>query len=208
MFELDVFLNPKSVAVIGASERPASWGSFIMRGLLSSNFAGRIYPVNSRADQVSGIPAFKDVRDIEDAVDLAVCAIPDKFVKETIEACGQKGVKGITIITAGFAETSEQGGHQQESLAGLARSLGIRLIGPNVSGTFNLHAGFNASSIPADNLTATPIAAACQGGYAFYDILSSGWAKGLGGGKFMHTGNESDLTVEADCCLPPPTSRR
>jgi len=193
--DLDVFLNPKSVAVIGASERPASWGSFIMRGLLSLDFTGRIYPVNSRADQVSGIPAFKDVRDIEADIDLAVCAIPEKFVKETIEACGQKGVRGITIITAGFAETSEQGVQQQESLADLARSLGIRLIGPNVSGTFNLHAGFNASSIPADNLKATPIAAACQGGYAFYDILSSGWAKGLGVGKFIHTGNESDLTV-------------
>ena len=195
LVELDVFLNPGSVAVIGASDRPASWGSFIMQGLLSSNFAGRIYPVNSRADQVSGIPAFKDVRDIEDTVDLAVCAIPEKFVRETIEACGQKGVKGITIITAGFAETSEQGDQQQKSLAGLARSFGMRLIGPNVSGTFNLHAGFNASSIPADNLAATPIAAACQGGYAFYDILSSGWAKGLGVGKFIHTGNESDLTI-------------
>ena len=194
-FELDVFLNPESVAVIGASERPGSWGSFIMRGLLSSNFSGNIYPVNSRADQVFGIPAFNDIRQINAPVDLAVCAIPEKFVKETIEACGQIGVKGITVITAGFAETSEQGGQHQASLAGLARSLGIRIIGPNVSGTFNLHAGFNASSIPADNLVATPIAAVCQGGYAFYDILSSGWARGMGVGKFIHTGNESDLTV-------------
>jgi acetyltransferase len=64
-----------------------------------------------------------------------------------------------------------------------------------VSGTFNLHAGFNASATPAENLLQTPIAAVCQGGYAFYDILSSGWAKGLGVGKFIHTGNECDLTV-------------
>jgi succinyl-CoA synthetase alpha subunit len=195
LFDSDVFLNPGSVAVIGASERPGSWGSFIMRGLLSSNFPGHIYPVNSRAGQVFGIPAFRHIAQINSPIDLAVCAIPEKFVKETIEACGQKGVKGITVITAGFAETSDQGRQQQASLAGLARSLGIRLIGPNVSGTFNLHAGFNASSIPADDLLSTPIAAACQGGYAFYDILSSGKAKGLGVGKFIHTGNESDLTV-------------
>jgi acyl-CoA synthetase (NDP forming) len=166
-----------------------------MRGLLSSNFAGHIYPVNSRGGKIFGIPAFRDVSEINSPIDLAVCAIPEKFVKQTIEACGQKGVKGITVITAGFAETSDQGRQQQAFLAGLARSLGIRIIGPNVSGTFNLHAGFNASSIPADDLIATPIAAACQGGYAFYDILSSGWAKGLGVGKFIHTGNESDLTV-------------
>ena len=195
MPDLDVFLNPKSVAVIGASERPGSWGSFIMRGLLSSNFAGRIYPVNPRADRVFGIPAFNDLSGIETTIDLAVCAIPEKFVRETIEACGRKGVKGITIITAGFAETSELGRQQQASLAGLARSHDIRLIGPNVSGTFNLHAGFNASSIPTDDLLATPIAAVCQGGYAFYDILSAGRAKNLGVGRFIHTGNESDLTV-------------
>jgi acyl-CoA synthetase (NDP forming) len=166
-----------------------------MRGLLSSNFGGHIYPVNSRAGKVFGIPAFRDIAEINTPIDLAVCAIPEKFVKQTIEACGQKGVKGITVISAGFAETSDQGRQQQAFLAGLARSLGIRLLGPNVSGTFNLHAGFNASSIPADGLMATPIAAACQGGYAFYDILSSGRAQGLGVGKFIHTGNESDLTV-------------
>ncbi len=193
--DLEVFLNPTSVAVIGASERPGSWGSFIMRGLVSAKFPGHIYPVNSRAGTVFGIPAFKSMAEIKGPVDLAVCAIPDKFVEETIEACGRKGVKGITIITAGFSETSDQGRQQQASLAALARSHGIRVIGPNVSGTFNLAAGFNASSIPADGLLSTPISAVCQGGYAFYDILSSGRAKGLGVGQFIHTGNESDLTV-------------
>jgi acyl-CoA synthetase (NDP forming) len=195
MMDLEVFLNPKSVAVIGASERPGSWGSFIMRGLLSAKFPGHIYPVNSRAGTVFGIPAFKAMADIRDPVDLAVCAIPEKFVEETIEACGRKGVKGITIITAGYAETSDQGRRHQAFLATLARSHGIRIIGPNVSGTFNLAARFNASSIPADGLLSTPISAICQGGYAFYDILSSGRAKGLGVGQFIHTGNESDLTV-------------
>ncbi len=192
---LDVFLNPRSVAVIGASERPGSWGSFIMKGLLSANFAGRIFPVNSRAEQIFGIPAFKDIRQVKEPVDLAVCVIPENFVRETIEACGQKGVRGMTVITAGFGETSEQGGRQQDALADLARSFGMRLMGPNVSGTFNLHAGFNASSIPADDLVATPIAAVCQGGYAFYDLLSAGASKKMGVGRFIHTGNESDLTV-------------
>jgi acyl-CoA synthetase (NDP forming) len=72
-------------------------------------------------------------------------------------------------------------------LADLARSNGIRLLGPNVSGTFNLHAGFNASATVAENLLRTPIAAVCQEGYAFYDVLSSGRAKGIGVGKFVHT---------------------
>ena len=191
----DIFLNPDSVAVIGASERPGSWGSFIMGGLLSVDFPGKIFPVNKRAEHVFGIPCVKDIKDIDDAITLAVCAVPERFVEQTITACGQKGVRGITVITAGFAETSEKGGQRQASLAELARSYGMRLLGPNVSGTFNLHAAFDASSIPAQNLLTTPLAAVCQGGYAFYDILSSGRAKGLGVGKFVHTGNECDLTV-------------
>ena len=191
----DIFLNPKSVAVVGATERPGAWGSFIMGGLLSLNYRGKIYPVNLEADQVFGIRAYKDLRDVEGPVDLAVLAIPEESVEEAVESCCQKKVKGITIITAGFGETSEHGRKKQEALADLARSNGIRLLGPNVSGTFNLHAGFNASPTPAENLLQTPIAAVCQGGYAFYDILSSGLAKGLGAGKFVHTGNECDLTV-------------
>jgi acyl-CoA synthetase (NDP forming) len=193
--ELDAFLIPGSVAVVGATERPGAWGSFIMRGLLSLHYPGRIYPVNRHADQVFGVPACKDIREIKGPVELAVLAIPEEFVEETITACGQKKVKGVTIITAGFGETSEVGRERQEALTRLARSHGMRLLGPNVSGTFDLYAGFNASPRPTENLLQTPIAAACQGGFAFYDILSSGWARGLGVGKFVHTGNECDLTV-------------
>ena len=193
--DLDAFLSPQSVAVVGATERPGAWGSFIMRGLLSLHYPGRIYPVNRQADQVFGVPACKDIKEIKGPVELAVLAIPEEFLEEVITACGQKKVKGVTIITAGFGETSEVGRERQEALTGLARSYGMRLLGPNVSGTFDLYAGFNASPRPTDNLLPTPIAAACQGGFAFYDILSSGWARGLGVGKFVHTGNECDLTV-------------
>jgi acyl-CoA synthetase (NDP forming) len=194
-YDLNVFLNPRSVAVIGATERPGSWGSFIMAGLLSRNFSGTIYPVNRRADMIFGIPAIKNVTEIPGPVDLAVFAIPEKYVEEEIKACGQKQVKGITMITAGFAETSDEGKKRQKYFADLAHSFGMRILGPNVSGTFNLHADFNASSTPAAKLLITPLAGACQGGYAFYDILSSGWQRGIGLGKFIHTGNECDLTV-------------
>ena len=191
----DVFLNPKSVAVVGATERQGAWGSFIMGGLRSLSYPGKIYPINRRADRIFGISAYKDLKDVGGPVDLVVLAIPEESVEKTIVSCRQKKVKGITIITAGFGETSDLGQKTQEALADLARSSGIRLLGPNVSGTFNLYAGFNASSIPSENLLRTPIAAVCQGGYAFYDLLSSGRAKGLGVGKFIHTGNECDLTV-------------
>lgn len=193
--ELDVFQQPESVAVIGATERPGSWGSFIMNGLLGEDFPGKIYPVNRHAEKVYGLPAHKDVRDIEGPVELAVFTIPEEFVVEAIKACGEKGVRGIIMITAGFAETSEQGKGRQREMTSLARSYGIRLVGPNVSGTFNLHAGFCAAAPGGARIHPTALAATCQGGFAFYDLLASAYSRGMGVGRFVHTGNECDLTV-------------
>ncbi len=189
------FLNPRSIAVIGATERPGSWGSFIMEGLLTWKYPGAIYPVNRRAKTVYGLPAFSDVESIPQDVELAVVTIPEDSVEEAIRACGAKGVRGVIMITAGFGEAVEGGREREEEMARLARSLGMRILGPNVSGAFNLHKRFNASASPARFLVPTPVAAICQGGYAFYELLSSSYARGMGVGHFVHTGNECDLQV-------------
>lgn len=192
---LSTFLNPRSVAVIGATERPGSWGSFIMQGLLSGPFRGRIYPVNPQAEQIFGIPAFRNVREIPDAPELAVFTFPEPAVEQTIRECGEKGVKGISIITAGFGEAVEGGKQRESELVRLARSYDMRLLGPNVSGTFNLHTNFNASAAPVGYLIKSPIAGICQGSYAIYDLLAHGYSKGFGLGMFVQTGNEADLTT-------------
>jgi len=193
--DLNVFLNPKSVAVIGASEKPGSWGQFMMGSLRTWNYPGRIYPVNPKADRVYGIAAFNNVGEIDDPVDLAIIAVPEQSIEEVITACGKKRFRGITIITAGFGEAAKGGKERERSLAALAHSFGMRLIGPNVSGTFNLHANFNAAASPAEHLFPTKLAGACQGGFAFYDLLASAFFRSMGVGKFIHTGNECDLTV-------------
>jgi acetyl-CoA synthetase (ADP-forming) len=192
--DLDVFLNPRSVAIIGATERPGSWGSFIMQGLLSRNYPGKIYPVNSHLNQIYGIAAYKDLNEIKEPIDLAILTIPEQSVEKAIEDCGQRQVKGVTIVTAGFGEAFDSGKDRETALARLAHSYGMRLLGPNVSGTFNLHAEFNGSASPAEHLIRSSLAAICQGGYAFYDLLASGFSRGMGVGKFIHTGNECDLT--------------
>jgi acyl-CoA synthetase (NDP forming) len=192
---LNPFLNPKSVAVIGATERPGSWGSFIMGGLVSRPFPGPIYPVNQQAEQVFGVPAFKRVGDIPGPVELAVFTIPEQGVEQTIRECGEKGVRGIIIISAGFGEAVEGGKQREAELVRLARSYGMHLMGPNVSGNFNLYTGFNASAAPEGFLIKTPIAAVCQGSYAIYDLLAHGYSRNMGVGQFVHTGNESDLTT-------------
>ncbi|HTY21500.1 MAG TPA: CoA-binding protein [Desulfomonilaceae bacterium] len=192
---LEVFLNPKSVAVIGASQRPVSWGSFIMKELLSTGFSGRIYPVNNHSEEVFGIPTLNDVSEIKEQVDLAILIVPDEFVEETVAACAQHGIKGVTIVSAGFGEISELGKEREESLVRLAGASGMRILGPNVSGSFNFHSAFNASPYHPEISAPTPLAAVCQGGYAMYDLLASGSHRGMGVGQFIHTGNECDLTV-------------
>jgi len=193
--DLSCFLKPESVAVIGATERPGSWGSFIMGGLLSWGYRGRIYPVNPKGGTVYGFQAYRNVREIPAPVELAILTIPEEHVEEAIRDCGEKRVKGVTIITAGYAEAETDGQSREEALKRLAHQYDMRLLGPNVSGTMNLHAGFNAAASPAKHLHPTPLAAVCQGGYAFYDILALGFPRGMGVGQFIHTGNECDLTV-------------
>lgn len=192
---INAFLQPASVAVIGATERPHAWGSLIMEGLLSCKYPGRIYPVNQRSETVYGLPTFKDVRDIEGPVDLAILTIPSDYAEETIKNCGKKGVRGITIIAAGFGEAITGGREREIVMADLAHSYGMRLLGPNVSGTFNLQKDFNASPLRAGQMLSTPLAAVCQGGYALYDLFALGFPQRMGVGKFIHTGNECDLTV-------------
>ena len=191
--ELDVFLQPRSVAIIGATERPLAWGSLIMDGLRSFPFMGKIYPVNHQSSTVYGIHSYPDIKSIPDAVELAVLTVPEASVERVIQDCCEKGVKGITIVTAGFGESIEGGRAREEAIAKLARAHGARIIGPNVSGTYNLHSGFNGT--PHQHLLATSLAGISQGGYAFGDLLASACERGMGLGKFIHTGNECDLQV-------------
>jgi len=193
--DLKPFLYPRSVAVIGATERPGSWGSFIIEGLRAFPFAGSIYPVNHQAERVFGIPAFRSVSDIPGPVDLAVLTIPENQVEKTLKECGEKGVQGVVIISAGFGEAVEGGKEREKGLVALAHTYGMRLMGPNVSGVFNLFADFNASAAPIGHLIKTPVAAVCQGGYAIYDLLAHGYYRKMGVGIFIHTGNEADLTT-------------
>lgn len=193
--DLNVFLRPKSVAVIGASQKPRSWGSAIMEALLSRPYTGKLYPVNLNEKSIYDIPAYKDVREINGPVDLAIFIIPEQAVEETITACSQKQVKGIIIVTSGFGEVSETGIVREKSLVKLAHSYGIRLLGPNVSGVYNIHADFVAARTRTKRIRPTTLAAISQGGFAFHDLLASGSHRNTGVGKFVHTGNECDLTA-------------
>jgi len=134
---IEKFFNARSVAVIGASRRQDTIGQALVRNLITGDFTGRVYAVNPSADAVSGLPAFKLVSDIPDDVDLAIVAVPASAVQDVVLDCAAKGVKGLVVISSGFAETGDEGRRRQRMLVGLARSYGLRLIGPNCLGVIN-----------------------------------------------------------------------
>jgi acetyltransferase len=193
--DLEAFIRPRSIAVVGASERTDAWGNWLFRKLLDEGFPGRLYPINRQAQTILGHPAYAQVSAVPGPVDLAIVAIPAAQVLETIHDCAAKGVKAGLIITAGFSEARQDGRAQEQEMVAYAWAHGMRLVGPNVSGIINLH--YNLLAHPAERayLYKTPITFICQGAYAITDLAAREVSARRGFGKFLHTGNEADISV-------------
>ncbi|MCW2770779.1 MAG: family N-acetyltransferase, partial [Aeromicrobium sp.] len=134
---IERIFRARSIAVIGASRRQDSIGQAMVRNLVLGNFSGSVYAVNSQAEAVSGLPAYKTVQDIPGDVDIAIVAVPAESVNDVVLDCAAKGVHGLIVISAGFAEEGPEGRQRQRALLGLSRSYGLRLIGPNCLGFIN-----------------------------------------------------------------------
>src|SRR3954453_2852848 len=147
---IERFFNPRSVAVIGASRRQETIGQALVRNLITGDFSGRVYAVNPTSNAVSGLPTYKSVTEIPDDVDVAIVAAPADSVQEVVLDCAAKGVHGLVVVSAGFAETGEEGRVRQRKLVGLSRSYGLPRIGPNCLGIINTDAkvSLNASLSP------------------------------------------------------------
>jgi acyl-CoA synthetase (NDP forming) len=194
--QLNAIFRPKSVAVIGASPTAGKLGYDITYNLIHAGFAGPIYPVNPKADQILGLTVYKHISDIAPPPDLAVVIVPAKAVPGVIDQCGTAGVKSAVVVTGGFAEAGEEGAKLQEDLAHTARRYGVRVLGPNCQGVNNPH----------HNLCASWPLLTRKGGMAF--ISQSGtvgaalmdWAteERLGVSVFVSLGNRADVD-EADC---------
>lgn len=189
------FLNARSVAVIGASRRSGAIGAALVRNLVLGDYAGRVYVVNPSADAVAGMPAYANVGDIPGEVEVAIVAVPADAVQDVVLDCAAKGVHGLIVISAGFAETGDEGRHLQRKLVGLARSYGLRLIGPNALGVINTAAdiSLNASLSPI----MPPRGRAgffCQSGALGSAILEKVRGRGLGLSTFVSAGNRADVS--------------
>lgn len=186
--------SPRSVAVIGATNTPGSWGYGATRRLLDSS-QRQIFPVNTAVSEVLGIATYHSVVDIPEPVDLAVIVVPARQVPAVSRQCVEKGVRAAVIISSGFAETGESGQKMERDLVEIARQGGMRFIGPNSMG--HADTGSHLLTVPwMKEISPGPVSLISQSGYYGEHILYSGMASGIGFSKFISSGNEADLHLE------------
>jgi len=192
---LEAMLKPRSIAVIGASRRNLTIGNKLFRNLLQHEFTGVVYPVNPNAKVVAAVQTYPSVLDIPGEVDLAIMITPADTVPRLMEECGQKGVRGVIVITAGFAESSPEGKAKQDGIVEIARRYGMRIVGPNCMGIVNTdpEVNMNATFSP----TFPPIggiAMGTQSGALGQIILEYARNLNIGLSTFVSIGNRADVS--------------
>ncbi len=193
---IDILFNPQSIAVIGASKTKGKLGNDVMRNLIDSRFNGRVYPINPRGGTLLGHKVHRSISEIAGDIDMAVIVIPAKYVLKTVQECGEKGVKALVIITAGFKEVGHEGAEAEKEVVELAEKYGMIIQGPNCLGIVNTHAPYNASFSAGTPLKGS-IAFASQSGALMTGILDWSLMENIGFSKFVSLGNKAQLD-EAD----------
>jgi acyl-CoA synthetase (NDP forming) len=191
--ELDYIFKPRSIAVIGASDTFRKWGYLMVDRPLKTGFKGAIYPINPTKSAILGLPTFPSVGAVPGLIDLAVMTTPAATIPGLLRECVEKGIKGVVVISAGFAEVGEKGRGIEQAMVEVARSGNIRLVGPNCMGIWSA-SGQLSLSFPLSP-KAGPIAFISQSGTFGVAMAQVASNKGYGLSKFISIGNQADLEV-------------
>ncbi len=191
-------LAPRSVAIFGASNDPTRISGRSLRYYREAGYKGALYPINPTRDTVQGIPAYPDLAAVPGPVECAVIAVPANLALEAMQACVAKGVKGVVMFTAGFAEIGAEGRALQDTVTRIARDNAIRLCGPNCLGLFNMRIGHTptfSSFLEEGPTPAGPLGMVTQSGAFGTHLLALTARRGIAVGVWMSTGNEADVQV-------------
>jgi acetyl coenzyme A synthetase (ADP forming)-like protein len=186
-----MFFNPRAVAIVGASREPGKLGHSILRNVIQHGYRGAIYPINPKADQILGVTCYPSISLAPGPVDLAVIVIPGKSVAGALVECGQKGVKGAIVISAGFREIGPEGWQREREIVDIARRYAMQLIGPNCLGIIDTISRLNASfalGMPRSG----SIAFMSQSGALCTAVLDMALAQDVGFSRFVSLGNKAD----------------
>jgi acetyl coenzyme A synthetase (ADP forming)-like protein len=193
---LDALLNPRSIAVIGASRNPGSVGERLFTNLLRHGFQGRLYPVNPKETHLQGLSCYPSIREVPEPVDLACLVVPAGAIPGILQECGEKGIKSAIVYASGYAEAGDAGEALQRNLLEAARKAGIRFCGPNAMGIVNTAAHVFANfsmALQTDSIPPGEIAFITQSGALGGSLLSRLLEQGVGFSYFIASGNEADL---------------
>ena len=189
-----VFLSPKSIAVIGASDKQGSVGRAITSNIMNG-YKGIVYPISPTRETVFDQKAYKSVLDVPDSIDLAVVITKNTIVPVVLEECGKKKIKGAIVITAGFKEVDEEGKKLEQKLKDIATKYGVKVIGPNCLGVMNLEP---QTMMNSTFLKITPksgkIALVSQSGAICAALVEDASAQGIGFSAVVSMGNKADMT--------------
>ncbi|MBI4928974.1 MAG: acetate--CoA ligase family protein [Anaerolineae bacterium] len=193
MSSLTPFFNPKGVAIIGASSNPNKLSFGIFSNLTQYGYQGGIYPINPNAKEILGLQCYPDVASIPGEVDLAVSVVSGGLTPDILKACGERGIRAVTIISGGFREVGEDGKSLEQRCLEIAHQYHMRLIGPNCVGTMDLHSGLNTTfiyGVPDKG----GIGFISQSGAICGGIVDYVRSKHVGFSNFASLGNEADVT--------------
>jgi acetyltransferase len=194
---MEFFFKPRGVAIIGASANPVKGGHFILKNVMKG-FKGGVYPVNPGYEEIEGLPCYPTVGDVPDPVDLAIIFVPGPGVPDIVKMCAERGIKGVMIESAGFAEAGDNGGGLQEELVAVGQETGIRIWGPNCMGLVDAVNrqvfSFVLPAIWEGGLTPGDVSLVVQSGMLsagfLIDIMSHGT---MGISKACSIGNKADV---------------
>ena len=195
--DLEPLFAPRSIAVVGASrETRRMGGGFVLKFLRQHGFAGSVYPVNPKYDEVEGLRCYPSLEAIPRPIDLAVIVVPARAVEPVLAALPRGHVKFALMVSAGFAETGPEGEALQQRMLAVARSKGVRVVGPNAVGSINAWDGVVATIsqyVDRERMEPGPIALVSQSGAFGTALLAQADREGLSFGYFVSSGNEADL---------------
>ena len=189
-------LAPTSVAVVGAGKGRGGLGAEVFRNLLDNGFRGAVHPVNHDADLVEGIPAFRSVLDLPEPVDLAVIATPAEHVPGIVEECGERGVRSVVVLSAGFSESGPAGTELEQASVDAARRHGLRLLGPNCLGLINTDPAVRLDATLAPAMPpAGRVAVMAEAGTLSAAIVDHAARMDLGLSTMVAAGNRADVSA-------------
>jgi len=192
---LDPILKPNTIAVIGASRSRYTIGHEILANLISRGYTGAVYPVNPHAHAIHSVRAYPSIGAVPEPVDLAIIVVPKQAVIPAAEECGQNGVKGLVVISAGFREVGTEGAERERELVKVIRRYGMRMIGPNCMGVLNANPEFSMNATFAPSWPPFGrLAFVSQSGAMGLSVLDYASEYGIGISQFVSMGNKPDVS--------------